>query len=372
MPKGGHVNWFRELFGFEESNSYSKNQAHFKMDGEVLVCETAPTAAAKRMYVGPWSTSSVSELREQCAAGSAMDTLGGLTFKHVAAPVGVVPLISSPDNAGAVFQAASQFNALEMTGPGVTPRQGIAIYATDPTQGPKCALSCPAGTVFRNYLVNGVGQGHTQIDCLADVGKVVGNQGDMIWTMQNGYALPTTTKAMGELGQRLSSDQALVAAAEASLRVGVMWETQVRPPGTHRVCQVYASAVPVAYAKSTKSTDWAPLACLVLRATYEATLRVALCLALEQKRRVRVFITALGGGAFGNRHQWIVDAITRALIMMKDAPLDVVMVHYGSRIQEDYTTIKVPNTSSPSVTPSASAPVGVSKAAAVSGNGPHA
>ena len=36
--------------------------------------------------------------------------------------------------AGAVFQAASQFNALEMTGPGVSPRQGIAIYATDPTQ----------------------------------------------------------------------------------------------------------------------------------------------------------------------------------------------------------------------------------------------
>ena len=37
-------------------------------------------------------------------------------------------------NAGAVFQAASQFNCLEMTGPGVSPRQGIAGYALDPTQ----------------------------------------------------------------------------------------------------------------------------------------------------------------------------------------------------------------------------------------------
>ena len=156
MPKGGHTNWFRELFGFEEGSSYSKNKAHFKMDGEVLVTATAPTA--KRMHVGPWSTPSLGELREQCAIGPS--ELGGLTFTHLADPVGVVSLITNPDNAGAVFQAASQFNALEMTGPGVSPKQGIAIYATDPTQGPKCALCCPAGTVFRNYLVNGCGLEH--------------------------------------------------------------------------------------------------------------------------------------------------------------------------------------------------------------------
>ena len=130
------------------------------------------------------------------------------------------------------------------------------------------------------------------------------------------------------------------AAAEAVLRVGVMWDTQVKPPATHRVCQVYASALPIAYAKSTASTDWAPFACLVLRATYEATLRVAWCLAIEQKRRVRVFLTALGGGAFGNRHQWIADAIGGALGAVKDAPLDVIMVHYGSRVHGDWAAIR--------------------------------
>ena len=44
---------------------------------------------------------------------------------------------------------------------------------------------------------------------------------------------------------------------------------------------------------------------------------MALCLALEQRRRVRVFLTALGGGAFGNRHEWIADAICGALEGMK-------------------------------------------------------
>ena len=60
-----------------------------------------------------------------------------------------------------------------------------------------------------------------------------------------------------------------------------------------------------------------------LTLTLQATLRVALCLALEQRRRVRVFLTALGGGAFGNRHEWIADAICGALELFKDAPLEV-------------------------------------------------
>ena len=50
---------------------------------------------------------------------------------------------------------------------------------------------------------------------------------------------------------------------------------------------------------------------------------MALCLALEQRRRVRVYLTALGGGAFGNRHEWIAEAICGALELFKDAPLEV-------------------------------------------------
>lgn len=228
MPKGGHVIWFKELFGFEEGNSYSKNQAHFRMeDDEILVCELSPFP---RQHVGQFETPSVKELRERllCSDRGAAST-SGLRFEHLAAPVGVVPLIMDPVNTGAVFQAASQFNCLEMTGPGVTPRQGVAIYATDPTQGPKCALACPAATVHRNYLCHGgKGQGETQIDCLAEVGAVVGNEGETYWKMQNGYSLPASTSAMGKLGARLRSEEGLAEAAEVALRVGVHWDAQVR------------------------------------------------------------------------------------------------------------------------------------------------
>ena len=342
MPKGGHANWFRELFGFEEGNSYSKNQAHFRMDGDTLVCKTSPYP---RQHVGTFETPSVHELRERCAAAACSGdvTSAGLRFEHLAAPAGVVPLIMDPSNAGAVFQAASQFNALEMTGPGVSPRQGIAIYANDPTQGPKCALACPAATVYRNYLVGGKGQGGTQIDCLADVGSVLGNDKEQYWTMQNGYCLPSSPAAMQELASRLRSEDGLAAAAVAALRVGVHWDTSCnpacKPPRTHNVAQVFASAVPVAYAKTTRSADWEPLARLVLRGAYEATLAVAACKAHGAGgERVKVFLTAVGGGAFGNRDEWIFDAMNAALQTHKDAPLDVFLVHYGSIVKGAWST----------------------------------
>ena len=134
--KGGSTSWFEDLFGFKES-SYLKTQAAFRMEGDVLVC---PTSKHPQQVVGPWETPSVAELRARLqtspepAGAAAPSSEGGLRFENLPTPTGVVPLILDARNAGAVFQAASQFNCLEMTGPGVSPRQGIAGYALDPTQ----------------------------------------------------------------------------------------------------------------------------------------------------------------------------------------------------------------------------------------------
>ena len=47
----------------------------------------------------------------------------------------------------------------------------------------------------------------------------------------------------------------------------------------------------------------------------------------------------MGGGAFGNRIGWIKDAIRRALDCYRDSPLDVVLVHYGTRVGDEWGTI---------------------------------
>ena len=68
----------------------------------------------------------------------------GLTFENISGDVGT--LIMDKSNEGAIFQAASQFNCLEMINPYITPEDGITDYMKDNTQGPTVAMKAPAGT----------------------------------------------------------------------------------------------------------------------------------------------------------------------------------------------------------------------------------
>ncbi|CAK9060718.1 Uncharacterized protein SCF082_LOCUS31929, partial [Durusdinium trenchii] len=295
------------------------------------------------------------------------------------------------ENAGAMFQVASQFNLLEMIGPDRVPEMGVGIYESDPTQGPACAIACGAGTIYRNYFaeVNGqVGQSsHNQIDCLSDLGSRLGNRGEKLWRMTNGYALPsdagvpyltgiaeqyaceTTCDAplssshnqidcLSDLGSRLGnrgeklwrmtngyalpSDEGLeavnrqLAAMEEAerdelrglLRIGLHLDTQVTLKGaSHVVSQAYCSAMPVRYG-TPASERWRPLATLVLEAAYEATILAAIENA-ERTRINRLFLTLLGGGAFGNMTAWITDAISRAVLRYPHSGLDIAIVSYG-------------------------------------------
>ena len=106
-------------------------------------------------------------------------------------------LQQEPDHAGALIQVASQFNALEMTGPEVTPEHGVTRYMHDRTQGPACAIAAGAATIYRNYfapVAGGVGQtAKRQLDGLAVLGQslseALGKPVDDLWRMRNGYAL---------------------------------------------------------------------------------------------------------------------------------------------------------------------------------------
>src|SRR5260370_39714810 len=104
-----------------------------------------------------------------------------------------------PENAGALFQVASQFNLLEMVSPAVTPEQGVTRYQHDLTQGPACAIAAGAGTIYRNYFARLDGsEGQTterQINGLAGLGRAAGtpwNQpAEALVAVQTGYALCT-------------------------------------------------------------------------------------------------------------------------------------------------------------------------------------
>src|SRR6202790_4074637 len=93
----------------------------------------------------------------------------------------------SPENTGALFQVASQFNLLEMVSPTVTPEQGVARYQNDHTQGPACAIAAGAATIYRNYFApvgGSYGQAaDRQLDGLADLGEALSEALSARWVL---------------------------------------------------------------------------------------------------------------------------------------------------------------------------------------------
>jgi hypothetical protein len=304
------MDWFEELFGFaEESPDFVR--ANLVAEGEWLQSRVT----GRRLHAGRLHHQRLAEMRERPVRP------GRLRLREVVGDVGA--LHTDPANAGAVFQVASQFNLLEMISPDVTPEQGITRYASDHTQGPACAMACAAGTVFRNHLVMVNGQrGQStarQLDGLDALGTALGNEKGRLWQMRNGYALATLT-GLDEIAGRIEAGEA--DRLRDLIRVGVQGDTDVTLPGAdHRVSQIYCSAMPVAY--SAHGADaWEPFARLALEAAYEATMLAAL------KAPGPLYLTLLGGGVFGNRMDWILDAIARALQLFAETDLDVRIVSY--------------------------------------------
>ena len=319
------MSWFEQLTGVtEKSPEYVRE--HLSVEGDRL----HSSANGGEWTCGVLEVSALVSLRERVGELDPQPA-SRTTLSEVVANVQRLHLEAS--NTHALFQVASQFNLLEMISPSVTPEQGIGIYERDLTQGPACAIAAGAGTIYRNYFADVNGQaGQTegnQIDCLSDAGEILGNDDCRLWRMVNGYALPTNA-GMQEINQTLSDfDEARRDELRGSLRIGLQWNTEVTLGNAgHLVSQAYCSAMPVSYTEFTEHEREA-FARLTLEAAYEATF----CAALLNKGSNgcnKVFLTLLGGGAFGNRESWILDAIVRAVQLFPKSGLDVAVVSFGA------------------------------------------
>jgi len=315
--------WFEKLTGFSEQD-YASTQRQLTAKDEKLYCEPS----GKVYHFGRLLSPSLSQLCDKTK--HLINQSQTLQFSEVVGDVG--QLHQNPDNAQAVFQVASQFNLLEMVSPTVSPLDGISDYQFDRTQGPVCAMACGAGTLYRNYLVNIDGQlGQTdkrQLDMLDAFAKTLNNDQNQFWHMQNGYLLPMDG-GLDRLNEHLQSlSEKERESLKGEIKVGVQEDTQVTQGDCkHRVSQVYCSALPIAY-HGEERQSWRLFAKLVLEAAYEATLHYALL----QKRRTgnrKVYLTLLGGGAFGNPKEWILAALKKVLDQFNDSGLDVRLVSFG-------------------------------------------
>ena len=325
--------WFEKLTGFTE-------ESHNQVQHNISINDGIMTSLAndKSYSCGRLEIPTLAELRER----SALLYYNDNQLKLTELVANVQDLYNDSANVGAMFQVASQFNLLEMVGPRRTPEDGVDMYEDDATQGPASAIACGAATIYRNYFVNvngSIGQtSDNQVDCLQDIGNELNNDNLQLWQMRNGYALADMygLERINNILKGYTASQ--YDNLKSKIRIGVQWNAEVTL--NHRkdkVNQAFCSALPVAYS-NVGSKLWERFARLVLEATYEATFRTAL-INYERpngnlKGNNKLFLTLVGGGAFGNETEWVIDAISKSLKLFRNTPLDVRIVSYGSSRRE--------------------------------------
>jgi len=313
--------WIKELVGFNES-SPDLVRYNITLNRQMITSKVN----ANSYDCGVLEIPTLNTLRERIDLNQFNN---GISFKEVVGDVQA--LHKDRVNNGALFQVASQFNLLEMVNPNVTPEEGVDRYELDFTQGPACAIACGAGTIYRNYFVGVDGQiGQTankQIDCLSDVGLSLENNDSSLWEMKNGYCI-ANKDGLKQISNTINNlDSVQYQNLMGKLKIGVQWDTQVTiTDNGNKVSQAYCSALPVAYSHLDASY-WEDFAKLILNATYEATFYAAIQNYLNTGNN-KLYLTLIGGGAFGNKIEWISDAILKSIQKFKSTPLDVRIVSY--------------------------------------------
>ena len=341
--------WFEHLFGFEEKTvgqqpgmigvNMTAVRNCFELDNQNHTLESRING--EKYGCGTFTTPTLDSLRQQVNSID-FSSLGQTTLSHIAGDS--FDLHSDPRYRDATFQAASQFNCLEFPSPHSTPESGVTNYVGDRTQGPACALAAPFGTIYRNYFVeyNGqIGQSTgNQINNLDNVLDLLG--ATTLINVNNGYTSSDTSRmtTFNQIG--LLNDLDVYETALGLLKVGVHSNVEVpwkagQPrfvlaPKEERqnVTQVYCSGLALGQYTNVSTDLWASLAKLVLKASYEATLLTA---ALERnagRGNGTVLLTLIGGGVFGNKLEWIAEAISHAISKCKNMGLTVIVTHYGS------------------------------------------
>ena len=317
------VTWFEKLTGFKEISPENVRE-NLTVEGNSFISKVNE----KRFDFGELEIPTLKELKQR--ADSLKFENNSIKVSEVVADV--QQLHVDIQNENALFQAASQFNLLEMVSPNVTPELGIERYEYDHTQGPACAIACGAGTIYRNYFVkigNQIGQTNdNQIDCLELIGRELNNDKLNLWTMKNGYALINQEGLLTinkTLAQYSNSERKSL---KEKIKIGIQWNTEVTiSDNKQKVSQIYCSALPVAYSHI-EPFYWESFARLILEATYEATLYSAL-INYKKNGSNKVYLALVGGGAFGNEPHWIIESIEKTIQKFKKYPLDVKIVSYG-------------------------------------------
>jgi hypothetical protein len=322
---------FERILGFEET-TWDETKDNLARCEDGLIRSRLNDA---KLRCGRFSTPSLQELADECEV-LVEQHRGKIKVNFVNGDVRT--FLYDPTNANAVFQAASQFNCLEMSNHRITPEHGVSRYDYDNTQGPACATAALGGLLERQFFIDvrgGEGQRvGRQVNTLIDLEDELAEQGLPLWQVQNGYMMFSSAQDLEAISEWIRSNfferyDELCGLLRYGLHqdVGINTFDEILD---HDVTQVYCSAVPVSenhviYDKR----SWQPLASMVLNSAYEAMMWIG----LKNYHRTgvnKIFLTTIGGGAFGNDREWINRAIIQAVEKFSHLDLEVNIISYLS------------------------------------------
>jgi hypothetical protein len=321
--------WFYDLTGFNEHTFGSRQEdlrhVYENLSYNPYLNELTSRPTERRFKCGTFKASSQTDLMSE-AMNLGWQDEDDCRVSTIMADV--TDLHKDISNAGSVFQVASQFNALEMIGPSILPSSGISRYENDLTQGPACAMACGAGTIFRNYFLQ---TDDTQINMAEDM---LPSYKDGDWGIySNGY-LMIRPNVLSQILRINHSTPGYTFEPFNRIKVGVQKNTAVTLAGcNHNVTQVYCSALPISY-YDYNNDDLHLFGKYVLESAYKSTLSVA-HINYRKHGVPEVFLTLLGGEAFGNKFDCIMQAMCDAIsTMVKGNNLHIKIVCFRPDIQQ--------------------------------------
>ena len=291
---------------------------------------------------------------------------GKLTFQVKQADI--QDIIKDPLNDGATIQVASQFNYLETLTFGNHPNElGITGYQDDRTQGPAVSIACGPGTFLRQYglnLTDPRGQPSAknnvllqanmrkrQLNGLSEVLRRI-KEGisdglKVNVNVKNGYLMIDTEdtleaidfylQELGSKGQSELGNHLNIGTLTNTVPTSTNWGQNLLENAKHTVNLAFCSSVPIQYCINLHPTmkEWELLVSVITRASFDCVLAFAAKNAKDNDKKegkAKVFLTLLGGGAFGVYWAWILDALSESLHRHSDLGLSVTLVLHDADV----------------------------------------
>lgn len=323
--------WFKNIFGFPESAAAVYRNIHYsETENGVILTDDAN---GKKFQAGIFKAVSVKDFAHLTPRGNGkLHVIKGngdaSRKRHL---VDVFAAQQHPDNNGATYQAASNFNSLEFATATTTAAKGITNYPNDETQGPYCAIACGASILFRNYFMKVPGSRH-----LGQLSKELNLLDETPIHVEHGYAIIGTEDSkrldalkfdwsdLGHYKVGMHSNCEVTTCRKRGQFLPL--ETETKQVAHHVYCAAFNLLGSVAQTPFTRGVSER-----IIEAEYRATILCAWDNAVRYRGRAgsnKLFLTLVGCGVFNNPVTVVCAQIAKCVELIVESGLDVFVVCY--------------------------------------------